>query len=183
MVEAIEQLGFDKLTLYRIFGSAAVVAVVVLVSTLLKAQAAHTQKRLNLRKSRYFAIRRGVNLVSVAFVVVALVLVWGVDVRNLWVGITGIIAMVAVAFFAVWSLIGNILAGILLYFTSPFKLDDNIEILPEKIRGKVLAINTFFTVLYEGGHYTSVPNSMLFQKYIVNYRDNPPPKEEVVPGA
>jgi small-conductance mechanosensitive channel len=83
----------------------------------------------------------------------------------------GILAMVAVAFFAVWSLVGNILAGIILYFTTPFKINDNIEILPDGIKGKVLAINTFYTVLLdEDNSYINVPNSLCFQKYIRNIK-------------
>lgn len=125
-------------------------------------------------------MRRGINLTSSALVIVALILIWGVDIRNLWVSVTGLIAMVAVAFLAVWSLIGNILAGVLLYFTAPFRVDDYIEILPEQIRGKVLAINTFFTVLHDdNGHYVNIPNSMMFQKYVVNYRYMPVPSDAV----
>lgn len=162
----------DSLTLYRIIGSAAVIVMIFGPASLLKSQAKRTQKRLNLRTSRYFAIRRGLNLAASLLVCVAIILIWGVDVRNLWGGLTSVVAMVAVGFLAVWSLIGNILAGMLIYFTSPFKVDDYIEILPEKISGTVLAINSFFTVLEnEDEGFVNIPNSMFFQRFIVNYRN------------
>lgn len=170
----------DRTILFRLAGSAAAVLIITLVSSLLSAQAKRTQKRYNLKKSRYFAVRRGITMASLALIVISQILIWGVDIKNLWISITGLVAMVAVAFLAVWSLIGNILAGVLLYFTTPFRTDDHIEVLPEKIRGKVLAINTFFTVLQdEEGYYINIPNSMLFQKYIVNYRGKPPALPEV----
>lgn len=168
---------FDTVTFYRVIGSIVSVLVIVVLSSLLKGQAKRTQKRYNLRKSRYFAVRRAITLVSLTLLLVAQILIWGLDIRNLWVSITGLAAMTAVAFLAVWSLIGNILAGFLLYFTAPFKIDDCIEVLPDKIRGRVLAINTFFTVLNDdNGHYVNIPNSMLFQKYIINYRHGPMPQ-------
>lgn len=171
--------GLDRIMLFRITGSIATIIIVLLLSSILKGQAKRTQKQNNLRKSRYFAMCRGINLAGMSVSMIALILIWGVDIRNLWVSITGIVAMVAVAFLAVWSLIGNILAGVLLYFSAPFRVDDFIEILPENIRGRVLAINTFFTVLHdENGHYVNVPNSMMFQKYIVNYRHGPIVQED-----
>ena len=75
--------------------------------------------------------------------------------------------MIAVGFIAVWSILSNILAGIMIYFTSPFKVKDCIEIAPDGICGQVLAINTIYTLLIdEEGAYISVPNSLFFQKYI-----------------
>jgi len=95
-----------------------------------------------------------------------MVLVWGINVKSLWFSVGSVLAMIAVAFFAVWSLIGNILAGVILFFTTPFKVNDTIEIMPDEIRGKVLAVNTFFTVLSdEEQNLISVPNSVFFQKY------------------
>ncbi|WP_372807135.1 mechanosensitive ion channel domain-containing protein [Pontiella sp.] len=35
------------------------------------------------------------------------------------------------------------LAGILLFFTTPFRIEDVIEVMPDGIKGQVLAINTF----------------------------------------
>lgn len=155
----------------KIIYSACAVIFTLLGSGLLKGLAKNTQKKKRINKNRYFAIKRLITVLSVVLMSVFLVLIWGIDVKNLWVSITGILAMVAVAFFAVWSLVGNILAGIIIYFTSPFKINDTIEIMPDMIRGKVLAINTFYTmVVDEEQNYINVPNSLFFQKYIKNIR-------------
>lgn len=130
-----------------------------------------TQRKLNLKMNRYFAIRRFTSLFSILLFFIFLVFIWGIDFSNIWISLTGFVAMIAVAFFAVWSLIGNILAGLILYFTSPFKIDDTIEIMPDEIKGKVLAINTFFTLLIDDNeNYINIPNSLLFQKYLINIK-------------
>ena len=133
----------------------------------LQRSARRTQERMGMRRSRFFALRRLLSLSALMVGMGGLMFIWGIDPKNVWITVTGALAVVAIAFFAVWSLIGNILAGIILYFTSPFKIDDEIEVLPEEIRGQVIAINTFFTVLQdEDRNYINIPNAQFFQKYI-----------------
>lgn len=150
------------------------IAIIYLLFHLLKFYAKKTQKKFGIRKSRYFATKRLLTTLSVLLSLLALFLIWNVSLKNVWISATGILAMIAVAFFAVWSLIGNILAGIILYFTSPFKIEDTIEVMPDSIRGTVMAINTFYTVLMtEEMNYISVPNSLFFQKYIQVIKNRP----------
>lgn len=154
--------------------SAVIIIVVNLLFHLLKYSARKTQKKRGMKKSRYFATRRLLTITSLFVIALLLGLVWDVNVKNAWVSLTSILAMIAIAFFAVWSLVGNILAGVLIYFTTPFKLDDLIEVMPDGIRGKVLTINTFYTVLQdEEGDYINIPNSLFFQKYIRVVRHKP----------
>ena len=134
---------------------------------ILKFSAKNTQKKFGIRKSRYFAIRRLLTMSSLFLTLAMLFLIWDVTLKNVWISMTSILAVTAIAFFAIWSLVGNILAGIILYFTSPFKTNDVIEVMPDGICGTVLAINTFYTILMdEKENYINVPNSLFFQKYI-----------------
>jgi len=137
------------------------------VSFWAKVETKKIQREKKLARNRYYTIKRLINLFSLVILVALFVIIWGIKIKNLWVNLTGILAMIAVAFFAVWSLIGNILAGIIIFFTSPFKANDEIEILPDNVKGKVLAINTFFTLISDAEeNIISIPNSILFQKYI-----------------
>jgi small-conductance mechanosensitive channel len=157
----------DPILIRRLISSAAVILAVNILFSLLKLSARKTQQKLGIRKSRYFAIRRMMTLASIVLTAGLLLLVWEISLHSVWVSLTGILAVTAIAFFAIWSLVGNILAGVILYFTSPFKIEDTIEVMPDEICGTVLAINTFYTVLLdEDGGYINIPNSLFFQKYI-----------------
>jgi len=157
----------EDLILFKLIQTMLVLFGVILLFNLLKASARQTQKKFGIRRSRYLAVRRLLRTSSMLLGGVLLLVVWDVNLKNIWIHLTGILAVTAIAFFAVWSLVGNLLAGILLYFTSPFKLDDEIEVMPDEIAGTVLAINTFYTVLQnENGDFISIPNSLFFQKYI-----------------
>ncbi len=141
--------------------------VIYLLFHLLARSARKTQEKLGIRRSRYFAMRRLLSLAAILTAIGGLIFIWGLTLKNVWVAVSSVLAVVAIAFFAVWSLVGNILAGIILYFTSPFKIDDEIEVSPDSIRGQVVAINTFYTVLMDDEkNYVNIPNSMFFQKYI-----------------
>ncbi len=170
----------DYIILQKIIYSVVILLGINLVFHILKLTAKKTQQKFGIRKSRYFAIKRLFTILSLLLSVLVLVFVWEVSLKNVWISATGILSLIAIAFFAVWSLVGNILAGIIIYFTSPFKIDDTIEVMPDEIRGTVLAINTFYTVLHDKNkNYINIPNSLLFQKYIKVIKT---PKVEVPPA-
>lgn len=161
----------EILFLNKLVSSAVVIVMLLFISHIIKKKAKEISTARNLKKTRYFAIKRIISFLSLVLLLISLVFIWGINIKHLWLSMTGVLALIAVAFFAVWSLVGNILAGLIIYFTTPFKINDSIEVMPDGIKGKVLAINTFFTVLIgEDDSYINVPNSLFFQKYVRNIK-------------
>lgn len=104
-------------------------------------------------------------------VLIAIVLLWGVSLENAWVSVAGFLGLVAIGFFAVWSILSNIFAGIVIFFSRPFKIDDTIELIPDGIKGRVKDINGFFVILSdEEGSTCNIPNNFVYQKIVKNYR-------------
>jgi len=164
----------NHLEINKLLYSVVIILVIHFLSHLLKRFAKQTQQKFHIRQSRYFAIKRMLTMSALLLSGLVLLLIWDVNIKHIWVSLTGLLALVAIAFFAVWSLVGNILAGVIIYFTAPFKIDDTIEVLPDEICGTVLAVNTFYTVLIDDRkNYINIPNSLFFQKYIKVVR-NPP---------
>jgi small-conductance mechanosensitive channel len=114
-----------------------------------------------------FAIVR--RLLSWSFWVIATLLVfqqYGVT-DNVWTSLTAIVAMVAVGFVAVWSVLSNAFCSIVLMISRPFNVGDSIEIPGDSWRGKVIDFNLIFTTLRdEEGAMLQVPNNLFFQKPI-----------------
>lgn len=100
---------------------------------------------------------------------IVLIVIWGVDTKNLFIALSSIFAVIGVALFAQWSILSNITAGIIIYFSAPFKIGDYIRILDKDmpIEAKVEDIYTFYTHLKtrDGGIHI-FPNSLLLQKAI-----------------
>src|SRR5690606_16688183 len=53
--------------------------------------------------------------------IVALILVWGVDINQIGLVFSSVFAVIGVALFAQWSILSNITAGVILFFSFPFK--------------------------------------------------------------
>jgi small-conductance mechanosensitive channel len=86
---------------------------------------------------------------------------------NAWAALTAILAMVAIGFVAVWSVLSNSLCSILLMVTRPFNVGDTVEIPDVNLRGKVIDFNLIFTTLREeDGSLIQVPNNTFLQKPI-----------------
>lgn len=102
----------------------------------------------------------------------------GVSATVLWTALSGFVAVAAVAFFAMWSVLSNLLCAILIFTIGPFRIGDMVELVDTLdkpgVKGRVIAINLMFTTLIEtpeaGGALVQVPNSQFFQKSVRRWR-------------
>jgi small-conductance mechanosensitive channel len=100
----------------------------------------------------------------------------GVSINNVWTMISAVVAMIAIGFVAVWSVLSNLLCTVMLIIFHPFRVGDEIEIIDPAmtvgISGRVRNINLMFTTLMDttavadGPVIVQVPNNLLFQKII-----------------
>lgn len=104
----------------------------------------------------------------------------GVSAQVLWTALTGFIAVAAVAFFAIWSVLSNLFCALLIFTLNPFRIGECVEVLETAdkpgVRGRVLAINLFYTTLEDltgdaPGTWVQIPNSLFFQKAVRRWRN------------
>jgi len=119
-----------------------------------------------------------VKWIIIAVVILSCLGFFGVSVGTLWAALSGVLALVAVGFIAVWSVLSNILCSILLIIFPPFRIGDEIEIQEPTsnffVRGKVVGTNMLFTSLEStngddrqtDGTILRIPNNIFFQKYV-----------------
>ena len=104
----------------------------------------------------------------------------GVSATVLWTALSGFVAVAAVAFFAMWSVLSNLLCAILIFTVGPFRIGDVVELVDTLdkpgVKGRVVAINLLFTTLIEaeeagtGSAMVQVPNSLFFQRSVRRWR-------------
>lgn len=104
----------------------------------------------------------------------------GVSATVLWTALSGFVAVAAVAFFAMWSVLSNLLCAILIFTVGPFRLGDIVELVDTTdkpgVKGRVVAINLLYTTLIEaeelgtGSAMVQVPNSLFFQRSVRRWR-------------
>jgi small-conductance mechanosensitive channel len=118
-------------------------------------------------QKRNLIIHKTKTILFHSITLIAIILVLGVTLENVWVSIAGFLGLVAIGFFAVWSILSNIFAGITIFFNRPFVIEDKIEIMPDGIQGRVRDINSYFVVLEDDeGNSVNIPNNMIFQKVV-----------------
>lgn len=101
--------------------------------------------------------------------IIALILIWGVQPRDIIIAISSVTTVVGVAMFAQWSILSNITSGIILFFSFPFKIGDVIQIHDKDfpIIAQIEDIAAFHVELKtREGERIIYPNNLLFQKGI-----------------
>jgi small-conductance mechanosensitive channel len=108
----------------------------------------------------------------------------GVSAQVLWGALTGFVAVAAIAFFAIWSVLSNLFCALLIFALGPFRIGDCVEVLESAdkpgVRGRVLDINLFYTTLDDltgdaPGTWIQIPNSLFFQKAVRRWRNGEVP--------
>jgi small-conductance mechanosensitive channel len=114
-----------------------------------------------------------VKIFNIIYSIIALIFittVWGVDKKELFLFFTSIITVLGIGFFAQWSFLSNITAGIILFFNHPLRLGDYIKIVEKDffIEGKITNVTFFFIHLEnKDKEKITIPNAIALQKTIV----------------
>jgi small-conductance mechanosensitive channel len=124
-------------------------------------------RRHGFHERRLFYVKKVNALIFVIVLLLLLSIIWGFDIQGLPVYFASFFGIVGVAFFASWSILSNITASLIIFFSYRIRISDKIRIVDgdNTITGKVKDMN-MFTVIVETGQGQSVtyPNNLIMQK-------------------
>ncbi len=109
----------------------------------------------------------GLSLVFITFIA----LVWEISFKGLAFYFASIFTVVGVALFASWSILSNITAYAIIFFSFPFKIGSTIRIIDgdNSVEGKVDDLTFFFIkIKLATGELVTYPNNLAIQKPIKN---------------
>lgn len=98
-----------------------------------------------------------------------LALIWGVDLKQFTVFISSVLAVLGVGFFAQWSILSNLTASVILFFSHPLRIGDRICVLDKDFdwTGEVIDITGFYLFMKtDDGKRITIPTSLIMQKGI-----------------
>lgn len=139
--------------------------VIPLVRRLLQAWLRRLAGPLHLPYENAMTVARVVS--GALWLIVALLVLdtWGVSVGGVWTLLVSAAALIGVGFLATWTMVSNVTASLFIAIWRPFHLGDTVEILPEKLAGRVVDRNLMFVVLRDdAGAALQIPNNLFFQK-------------------
>jgi small-conductance mechanosensitive channel len=140
-------------------------------------------QRYNLPPELVLPVRGGLRWLIMGSALVLILERFGVSATVMWTALSGFVAVAAVAFFAIWSVLSNLFCAVLIFTVGPFRLGDVIELVDsaEKpgVKGRVASINLLYTTLEEldesgKGAMVQVPNTLFFQKVVRRWRGAEP---------
>jgi len=161
--------------MFEFFQGALFAGVIAGVALLLASVLDRAISRLALRGRMPAVFERPLQaIVRWAILVVAILLIlssYNIGLSNLWTLVSTILALFAIAFIAVWSMLSHVSAMILIFVVRPFEIDDYVEFIGEKTRGRVRSVGLMFTTLEDDdGTFVQVPNNIFFQKVLRRQR-------------
>lgn len=122
-------------------------------------------------EARTLLITKYVSIFFTALGIGVLGLIWGIDFRNLGLLFSSAFAVIGVALFANWSILSNITAGVILFFSFPFKIGDRIKIWDKEFDFEetyiIEDIKAFHVHLRKNnGELLTYPNNLMIQKAV-----------------
>ena len=142
--------------------------VVLLILKFISTKAIRKIGRISdLNQARTRLIIKYVSIALFTIGIGAVIFIWGVNFKEIGLLFSSVFAVIGVAMFATWSILSNVTAGIILFFSFPFKIGDRIRILdsdfPEE--ADILDIKAFHLYLRkDNGELVTYPNNLLLQK-------------------
>ncbi|MDP2730408.1 MAG: mechanosensitive ion channel family protein [Dehalococcoidales bacterium] len=144
-----------------------VIVLAVVAERILSSLISRYSRTRGLPTSHAYLIKLVARWSVVVVVIIMVASIFGAGVGSLWATITGILAMVIIGFFAMWSVLSNVLATVVVLVARPFVIGDRITILPENISGKAIDINLLYGKLRtDDGQIMIVPNITFLTKFV-----------------
>jgi small-conductance mechanosensitive channel len=148
----------------------AILLVVLIIVRILVSKLVKRYGRLSeIIEHRTNLVIKYIHLLVNFLVIFSLIIVWGVDTKDIIFTLSSITTVLGVAMFAQWSILSNITSGIILFFSFPFKIGDHIRIHDKDfpIEAEIEDIRAFHLYLKsKGGEMITYPNNLLLQKGI-----------------
>ncbi|MCS3903604.1 small-conductance mechanosensitive channel [Methylohalomonas lacus] len=159
--------------------SAVVVVVYFIIRRIVLPKLEAYVERDNLNQQTFRSALFTFSLLSAVVALGILLLIWGINIRELLAVSTGIMALTGVALFATWSILSNVTAFFILLSHQSYRRGNYIRVIDvdNYIEGYISEINMFNTILITEDRETVVyPNNLLTARAtIINPRDRKRP--------
>jgi small-conductance mechanosensitive channel len=137
---------------------------------LIKSLLGKVAQRKSVEHSRVFYIGKVFDTLVIMTAVVIIAFIWSVDIKGISVVASSLFAVIGVALFAQWSILSNVTASIIIFFTFPARVGDTIKVIDgdNTVTGTIEKITLFQIELRDAeGGTVFYPNNLLLQKPVV----------------
>ena len=154
---------------YQIIYTLFILLALIIFRNVLKRSANRIGNKSDLHVTRIRLMFKYINILVTIIAIFALALTWGYGASQVTVVFSSVFAVIGVAMFAIWSILSNITAGIILFFSFPYRIGSRIKIhdkdLPvEAVIEDIRAFHLHLRTLE--GELITYPNNLILQKAV-----------------
>lgn len=156
--------------LYQMIATIVALVIFMILRYLVNTIIDNIGKTSEFAESRTQLVKKYIDYFIYMLALLVIISIWGIKPEQIFLFISSVLTVIGVAFFAQWSILSNITAGIILFFSSPFKIGNVIKIMDKDypIEAKIIDIRSFYTLLKTAqGEDITFPNNLLLQKGVV----------------
>lgn len=124
-------------------------------------------------EKRVVYVKKSFALFLFSILFLAVIFIWGIDIRGVLIFASSFFAIVGIAFFASWSVLSSITSGIIIFFAFSHKIGDKIKIIDgdNSITGEIIDMSLFHILIEdEEKHTTTYPNNLAIQRPITRLK-------------
>lgn len=124
---------------------------------------------------RVYYVTKSINFLIVLIALVLFIFIWSVSLDGLLVFTSSIFAVIGVALFAQWSILSNLTSSIVIFFSSPARIGDEIKVVDgdNSIEGQILEMELFHIKIKDKDDNLVVyPNSLFLQHPVIKVVTN-----------
>jgi len=132
---------------------------------------------------RIYYVNKFSHFITIFITLMALAVVWNVQLGGVMVFASSIFAVIGVALFAQWSILSNLTSSIIIFFTFPASVGDKIRVIDgdNSITGEIIEISLFqIEILDDEGNIILYPNNLFIQKPIMKIKKKEKTQEEKI---
>ena len=156
----------DRETVVRLVQSGLILLAAFVLFVGLRGRIQAFARWANLPRPAFAPMRLTLRYGILAVVFMLLLGRWGFEVDTILAVLGTILGLVAIGFFAVWSVLSNFLCALVLVLFKPFAVGDEVELTDDNgVKGRVVDLSLLFTTLEVGPDETLlVPNNFFFRR-------------------
>ncbi|MDT7830104.1 mechanosensitive ion channel [Pricia sp. S334] len=164
-------------------------AILIVVLVISKMALTKTIRRVgrmsDIVEARTLLITKYVSMLLTTLGIGILVFIWNINVKDVGIAFASVFTVIGVALFASWSILSNVTAGVVLFFSFPFKIGDRVKIMDKDVEGEepylIEDIRAFHVSLRkDNGELLVYPNNLMMQKAVTLLYNHIVVDEEVV---
>jgi small-conductance mechanosensitive channel len=160
---------FGETYIAQIVVTVAALALLWLLKFVIRRVAKKMGAMLGKPRERVRHVRKIIGAVLNITFLICIALLWGVKPENLALTLSSVLAFLGVAMFAQWSVLSNVTAGIIMFFSAPYHVGEAIRVIDKDVplEAVIEHVGAFYTHLRTTeGELVVLPNNIFLQKIV-----------------